>query len=173
MKSKQIIKYGLIFSLIAEAFLIYIIYLNPNKMTPLYPASIQMGVNAILNACSALCLFLAIHSIKKKRVLMHKRFINGAMVFSSLFLVNYIFYHMSVGHVKFTNPDFRIIYLLILITHLIASIVSLPLILITYSLGFFSEFSAHKKIAIKTFILWEYVSITGVIIVLMLKFLNS
>ena len=94
------------------------------------------------------------------------------MLCSALFLVNYIFYHLAVGHISFTNESFKIPYYIILITHLLMSVISLPLVFLTYAFGFLNRLQEHKKIAKITFFAWEYVSITGVIIVLCLKFLN-
>ena len=172
MSKKKIILTSLILGVLAEGFLIFLIYFNPAKIEPLYAKDLQPWVNALFNSLSALSLTAAIMAIKNKKIRLHKILIHFSLFFSSLFLINYIFYHMSVGHVIFNNPDFRVIYLFILASHLLCSLIALPLIFITYSLGLFNYLQTHKELAKLTFLLWEYVSVTGVIIVLMIKFLN-
>ena len=81
---------SLFISLIAEIFLIYIIYFNDYKISPVMPASIQVTINGVFNFCSALCLLIAIYFIKIKKIRMHRNFIFAAMIFSALFLINYI-----------------------------------------------------------------------------------
>ena len=173
MTKKYLIISSLVLAFIAEAFLILIIYFNPYKIAPMIPTELQSWLSAGLNLLSALSLLYAYMAIKKQEKQKHKKFIHLALCFSALFLINYILYHMSIGHVKFTNQDFRVLYLFILATHLICSMISLPLIFMTYTLGIFNYLKEHKKIAKIAFCLWEYVSVTGVMVVLMLKFLNS
>lgn len=132
-----------------------------------------MTVNASLNAVSALALFIAFRFIQKQDIKKHIIFIHVAMFFSAAFLVNYIFYHLSVGHVRFEHTYLRAPYIILLITHLLASFVALPMIFYTYLLGIFQKRKQHKSIAKKTFYIWEYVSITGVMIVLMIKMFHG
>lgn len=170
--SKRIILTCLLLSFIAEAALVFIIYFNPFKITPLYSPSIQPWVNAFFNTASAISIGIAYKYIKYKHIRMHKIFVHLALIFSTLFLINYIFYHLSVGHMIFENQSWRTLYLLLLMTHLLCSIITLPLIFISYGLGIFGRLADHKKLAKWTFLLWEYVSISGVMVVLMLKLLN-
>ncbi len=173
MKVKKIITISLSVSLIAEAFLIYIINYNQIKIPAPYAPSTMMIVNGSFNTLCALALGVAIYYIKQKNKKMHIVFIHLALLFSACFLINYILYHMSVGHVQFTNQSYRLVYLVILMGHLMASMIALPMILTTYLFGVNQLLVQHKKIAKWTFYLWEYVSVTGVLIVLMLKFINN
>ena len=172
ISNKKILISSLAIGIVAETFLIFLIYLNPYKITPIMEQSDQMWVNCLCNLFSSLSLFIAFYKIKKKDIKGHKRYIGIALFFSSLFLVNYILYHMSIGHTIFTNTEFRSLYLIILASHLITSVISLPMIFMTVAFGFFERLREHKKLAFTTFILWQYVSITGVLIVIFLKFLN-
>ncbi len=160
-------------AIFAEIFLIFLIYLNPYKIEPLYDPGLQMWVSAFFNALSAVFLTTAVFKIKNKKKKQHIVFIHLALIASALFLVNYIFYHMSVGHVVFKNESIRPIYLIILFSHLLVSLISLPAIFYTYTMGITKNYLEHKRWALRTFIMWEYVSITGVIVVLMLKFCNQ
>jgi putative membrane protein len=90
-----------------------------------------------------------------------------AFIFSSLFLVSYITNHALHGDAKFptTHPTARFIYLWILLTpHILASMVALPLILITFFFSLTGRIPWHRRIARYTFPLWLYVSVSGVIV---------
>jgi len=169
---KKIKQIAISISFFAECFLIYIIYINPNKITPLIDAGIHSWINAGFNLLSAIFLTFAVKFIHDKKIKLHIIFIHLALLSSFFFLINYIIYHLSVGHVIFNHNEYRPYYLVILITHLLTSFLVLPLIIYTYLLGLYKKYTEHKKIAKWTFYIWEYVSVTGVLIVLMLKYLN-
>lgn len=173
MNINRIIFFSIWIALLAESLLIYLIYFLPIRFPPLYRPDLQIWVNAILNFASAISVFIAYLLIKRKKKLWHKLFIHLGLFFSGLFLINYIFYHFSVGHSTFTNETYRPLYLFILISHLLCSIISLPLIFISYGLAIFGHLSTHKKLARVSFLCWEYVSLTGILIVFMVKFLNK
>ncbi|MBT4793389.1 MAG: DUF420 domain-containing protein [Halobacteriovoraceae bacterium] len=172
MSTKKLLFISVGLGLLVKIFLIYIIYFNPIKIIPIAAPSTQSWISATANTLSAVSLIIAFMAIKKNQRQAHIIFIHMALFFSFLFLVNYIFYHLAIGHVRFTNSTYFIPYFGILITHLICAAIALPLIFYTYTLGLFQKLSAHKKLAKITFSLWLYVSITGVMIVLMLKLLN-
>ncbi len=173
MSETKVIALSSLTAIVAEIFLVFIIYFNPHKLAPIYDTELQIWINALMNLGAAICLAVAFYFIKKKKKSEHVLMIHLALLFSALFLVNYIFYHMSVGHTVFRNQDFRVLYLILLGTHLLTSVISLPFIFTTYGLGITDNLLAHKRLAKWTFIMWEYVSVTGVLIVLMLKFLNT
>ena len=128
-------------------------------------------VNASLNALSALLLLSAFIAIKLKKVKLHVSLIIAAVATSALFLTSYLTFHFAVKlHVVFppSNP-LRNLYFVILISHTILAVVILPLIFITIRRGYRKQWAAHKKIAVWTFPLWFYVSVTGVVIYFMLS----
>jgi putative membrane protein len=53
------------------------------------------------------------------------------------------------------------VYLGILASHIILSVVALPLVLTTFFFSLTSRFPQHKRIARFTFPIWLYVSVTG------------
>ena len=170
---KLTVKSSLILAFLAELFLVFIIYFNPYRIEPLYDPALMSWGSATFNSLAALSLMVAILLIRKKRVRAHIIWIHITLLFSSCFLINYIFYHLSVGHVTFNNQTLRPYYLILLITHLTSSFISLPLIFATYTLAMTKRIEEHKKIAKFTFSLWMYVSVTGVIVVLFLKLFNQ
>lgn len=63
----------------------------------------------------------------------------------------------------------RKVYLSILASHIILSIVALPMVLITFLFSLTRRFSMHRRIARFTFPIWLYVSVTGVVVFVFLK----
>lgn len=126
-------------------------------------------LNAILNSMSAIFLGSGFYFIKQRRIEAHKRCMVAAMIVSVAFLTSYVIYHLNVGSVPFTGEGWiRPVYFFILITHIILAIVIVPMVLRTAYFGFTSRFNKHVVVARKTFPLWMYVSVTGVIVYLML-----
>ena len=57
----------------------------------------------------------------------------------------------------------------ILISHIVLSIVALPLVFTTLYHAARQQFESHKKIARYTFPVWLYVSVTGVLVFFFLR----
>jgi putative membrane protein len=126
-------------------------------------------LNAILNFTSAVLLAFGFYFIKARRIEAHKRCMIGALIVSTAFLTSYVIYHYHAGSVPFSGQGWlRPVYFFILITHIILAVVILPMVLRTAYLGLSARFDKHVPIARKTFPLWMYVSVTGVIVYLML-----
>ena len=93
-----------------------------------------------------------------------------AMVLSILFLVSYICHHLFAGDTKFGGEGTaRIIYFIILFTHIPLAGLILPFILFTAYRGLIGEYARHKKLARITWPVWLYVAITGVAVYLMIS----
>ncbi len=162
-------------SLVALAFLVWLIYFNiPVEGSESYSwVSSLSGINAIFNLISATCLFLGYKAIKKGDKETHIKLMKSAFFFSFLFLIGYIIYHTFHGETKFLSQGpIRYIYFFILITHIILAAVCLPMVLITFYHAIRKNFGVHKKIAKWTYPIWQYVSVTGVVIYLMLKLIG-
>jgi putative membrane protein len=136
-------------------------------------------INAVLNTCVAVLLVSALSAVKNKKYELHKKLMLGAMFLSVLFLVSYISHHLLAGEAKFgdINHDgivsaaeklqvgsLRIIYLLLLATHIVLAALILPFILFTAYRGLTSDWPAHRKLAKYTWPLWLYVAITGPVV---------
>jgi uncharacterized membrane protein YozB (DUF420 family) len=128
------------------------------------------AVNATLNGLSALLLAAGFVCIKRGNKIAHRNCMMGALATSVLFLACYLTYHFTVKAVtRFVNPpEWRPVYLVILLTHTVLATVIVPLVLVTTIRALRERFDAHKKIARWTWPLWMYVSVTGVVIYLML-----
>jgi putative membrane protein len=157
-------------SVLAFAFLVWLIYVNEGVETKSDVYLYLPAVNAALNGLSALSICLGLAAIKTKRRRLHISLMITAFLFSTLFLVNYIVYHAAQGDTKFLGEGLvRVLYFFILISHIGATVFALPLILTTFYLAVTKQFERHKKIARITFPLWLYVSVTGVAIYFLLK----
>ncbi len=132
--------------------------------------SFMPGVNAVLNATAATLLVLGLAAIKSGRRELHKRLMVSAFAASAVFLVGYVLYHYAHGDTRYQGEGaVRIVYFAVLITHVLLSIVMLPMILGTFYLAARERFATHKKLARWTLPIWLYVSVTGVVIYFMLR----
>ena len=127
-------------------------------------------VHAVLNTLVALCLVAALVAVKGGKIAMHRGFIIAAMGLSTIFLLCYVAYHFTTVETKFGGEGMaKLIYFVLLITHIILAGVSLPAILLTFISGWTNRFGEHKKLAHWVFPIWLYVAITGPICYLMLR----
>lgn len=170
--SKHLVSASIGLSLIAVSFLFWLIYGHDSQHT--YEVGYLATVNACLNAASATCLFAGYAAIRKGNRIRHRNFMLSALLCSALFLVSYIVYHFFHGDSRFAGTGgIKVVYLCILFSHIILSIVALPAILVTAGRALTQNFSAHKKWARWTFPIWAYVSVTGVLVFFMLKIWGS
>jgi putative membrane protein len=133
--------------------------LNYHSLAPL---------NAILNSIATVLLLTGFVFIRKRRVRAHRACMISAFVVSTAFFISYLTYHYHVGDVRFQGYGIvRPIYFTILITHIILAAAIVPLVLITMRRALTGNFTRHRRIAVWTWPLWMYVSVTGVLVYLM------
>lgn len=133
------------------------------------PLSFLPPIYATINGITALVLVTGVLAIKNGKRNLHERLMTTAIVLSVAFLVMYVAYHMTSESTKFGGEGIiRPIYFFILITHILLSIATIPLVLITYVRALSNKFDKHKKIAKITFPIWLYVAVTGVVVYLMI-----
>ncbi|MDE3126063.1 MAG: DUF420 domain-containing protein [Bacteroidota bacterium] len=126
--------------------------------------------NAIINTIIAILLVAALVAVKTKHYLLHKKLMITALVLSVLFLISYIAHHLLAGETKFGGTGtIKVIYLIILFTHIFLAAIILPFILFTAYRALTAEFSLHKKLARYTWPLWLYVAVTGPIVYLFIS----
>jgi putative membrane protein len=93
-----------------------------------------------------------------------------AIVLSVLFLISYIGHHLLAGETKFGGTGLvKILYLIILLTHIVLASTSLPYILFTSYRALTADFAKHKKMARIIYPIWLYVAVTGVVVYLMIS----
>jgi putative membrane protein len=134
-------------------------------------------IYAGINALTTIFLLIALVAIKQGKRKLHERLMKVNILFSLAFLVMYIAYHMTsdptpygiIDGVFVASQTSKIIYFTILISHIILSIVLIPLVLVAYSKTVLVDFVAHKKISRIAFPIWLYVTITGVVVYFMIS----
>ncbi len=140
--------------------------------------------NAIINSVVTILLIGAFVAIRQKKYLIHKRMMIAAMILSVLFLLSYICHHLLAGETRFGDVDHngivteleksgvgtsRVIYYVLLGTHIPLAGIILPFILFTAYRAMTGDYARHKKLARITWPIWLYVAITGVVIYLMIS----
>lgn len=140
------------------------------KIPNVAPLSFLPPIYATVNGFTAVLLIASLIAIKNGNKKLHEQLNTTAIACSVLFLVMYIAYHMTSDSTKFGGEGtIKYLYLFILITHIILSIIIIPFVLITFMRAKLGNFPEHKKIAKITFPLWLYVAITGVVVYIMIS----
>lgn len=139
--------------------------------------------NAVINSMVSVLLVAALVAVKMDKYKLHRNIMVAAMVLSILFLVSYICHHLFAGDTRFGDVNHdgivtelekaavgktRIIYYIILGTHIPLAGIILPFILFTAYRGLTGDYAKHKKLARITWPIWFYVAVTGVIVYLMI-----
>jgi len=127
-------------------------------------------VHAVINSLVSVCLVGAIISVKRGKIAVHRNFMLAAMALSTLFLLCYVAYHFTTVETRYGGEGAMCAaYFFLLITHIVAAGVSLPLILLTFISAWTNRFEAHRRMARWVFPIWLYVAVTGPICYLMLR----
>jgi len=142
------------------------------------------GTHAAINMLTAFFLIAALISIRNGNIFLHRTFMFTALIMGVFFLISYIIYHSSVESVKFGDIDHdgllndlemekagssRTIYLIILVSHILLSIVVVPFVLFAFYFALTNQIGKHKKMVRFTYPVWMYVSITGVVVYFMIQ----
>jgi putative membrane protein len=152
-------------SAIASAFICWLVYFH----TPTDVAGTQLRslplVNAVLNALSTVALLIGYRYIKARNIQAHRAAMFAAFFFSTIFLVSYLVNFTLHGETRFDRlSSWWPFYWKLLLSHILCSVLALPMILITFFLSLTGRFPAHRRLARYTYPIWLYVSITGVIV---------
>jgi uncharacterized membrane protein YozB (DUF420 family) len=135
-------------------------------------------INATLNATSATLLIAAFTMVKRANYRVHAYLTISAFIVSSVFLCLYLYHKVllfrATGSYNTSTADvhpviLRYFYLFVLLLpHLLLAIAMVPMILTTFYRAYRRDWIRHRRIAIPTFWIWLYVSVTGVVIYWML-----
>ena len=152
-------------SALASVFFCWLVYFH----TPTDVAGTQLRslplVNAILNGLSTIALLFGYRFIRAHRIPQHRAAMFTAFIFSSIFLVSYLVNFTLHGETHFNRHSaWWPFYWKLLASHIVLSVIALPMILITFFLSLSGRFPAHRRLARYTWPIWLYVSITGVIV---------
>ena len=140
--------------------------------------------NAIINSGVAILLVIALIAVKTKNYTLHKNLMLSAMLLSVLFLLSYICHHLFAGETRFGDINHdglisdiekaavgssRMIYYILLGTHIPLAGIILPFILFSAYRALTGEFDKHKKLVRITWPIWFYVAVTGVVVYWMIS----
>ena len=140
--------------------------------------------NAVINSIVAALLVVALITVKMNFYKLHRNIMITAMILSMLFLASYICHHLFAGDTRFGDLNHdgvvtelekaavgksRIIYYIILGTHIPLAGIILPFILFSAYRGLTGEFEKHKKLVRITWPIWFYVAVTGVVVYWMIS----
>ena len=156
----------------AMSFLVWVVYFHEGNGGASRAASLPR-INAILNGSSAVLISLGLRAIKQRKRTLHMQLMLAAFTSSALFLVNYIYYHFSHGDTHFAGHGIvRPIYFSVLISHVLLSMVTFPMILTSLYLGLSDRLVLHRRLSKWTWAGWMYVSVTGVVVYFMLHVIH-
>ncbi len=127
-------------------------------------------IYASINGLTAIILIIAVIAIKNGNRKLHENLMKFAIALSVVFLILYIAYHLTTDATKYLGIGIsRSIYFILLASHIILSIITIPLVLVSYVRALAEKFDKHKKLTRFTFPIWLYVTVTGVIVYLMIS----
>lgn len=137
---------------------------------PGYDLSFLPPIYASINGLTAILLIAGVMAIKNGKRQLHQRIMKVCIGLSASFLLMYVLYHMTSDSTPYGGEGMlRYVYFFILVTHIVLSIVIIPMVLFTFARGLFGEYERHKALARYTFPLWLYVAVTGVVVYLMIS----
>lgn len=141
-------------------------------------------LNAILNSIVSVFLIAGLAAVKNRKYITHRNIMLTAMALSILFLLSYVCHHLFTGETRFGDVDHnnivdetekaavgnaRMIYYIILGTHIPLAGLILPFILFTAYRALTGDYQKHKKLSRITWPIWLYVAITGVVVYFMIS----
>tara|TARA_B110001450_G_scaffold209935_1_gene201019 strand:- start:395 stop:922 length:528 start_codon:yes stop_codon:yes gene_type:complete len=160
--------YQLWVNVVSVAIPIVVALLFKVRLPNVEPLSFLPPIYAFINGLTALLLVSALVAIKNNKRRLHEGLMKTAIACSLLFLVMYVAYHMTSDPTSYEGPV-ATLYFFILISHILLSIIVIPLVLISYVRAFLVEYESHKKIVKFAYPIWLYVAVTGVIVYIMIS----
>lgn len=155
------------------------------EVNPGFDIHMFAKLNAIINSTVAILLVVSLIVIRfRKAYALHRNLMITAMILSILFLISYVCHHLFAGETRFGDVNHdgivselekqavgtsRVIYYIILGTHIPLAGIVLPFILFTAYRGLTGQYEKHRKLARITWPLWFYVAVTGVTVYLMIS----
>jgi len=129
-------------------------------------------LTALLNACCATLLFLGWRAQRAQRLDRHRALMSSAFLCSVFFLVVYLTRVTLVGTHRYEGEGLdRIVYLVLLFSHMILAAIVPVLAIRTLYLALKQRIDDHRRWARVTFPIWMYVSLSGVTVYWMLHHL--
>jgi len=137
---------------------------------PGYDFTFLPPIYASINGLTAVFLIIAVVAIKNGKRQIHEMLMKLCIGLSASFLIMYVLYHMTTESTPYGGEGIiRYVYFTILITHILFSIIIIPMVLFTFVRAWYGNFDRHRALAKYTFPVWLYVAVTGVVVYLMIS----
>ena len=163
-------KFKLWINIVSIAVPIVVALLFGVRIPNVEPLTFLPPIYASMNCITALLLLGALWAIKNKKISLHENLMTTAVACSLLFLLMYVAYHMTSDPTPYGGEGvIKYIYYFTLISHIVLSVVVIPLVLHSYVRAYLGDFIVHKKIVKYAYPVWLYVAITGVVVYLMIS----
>ncbi|NNG08907.1 MAG: DUF420 domain-containing protein [Arenibacter sp.] len=163
-------KFNKVINVVSIVIPIVVALLFGVKLPNVEPLSFLPPIYASINGLTAILLVAAVLAAKNGKLVWHQNIMTACIALSLAFLLMYVAYHMTSESTSYGGEGIvRYVYFFILISHILLSIIIIPLVLRTYAKAYLKNFEAHRKLAKITFPLWLYVAITGVVVYLMIS----
>lgn len=168
--SKSTLKYKNWIIVVSIAIPVVVAFLFRIRLENVQSLSFLPPIYAAVNGYTAIILLVALWAIKNRKINLHEQLMKTAIGLSLAFLVMYVAYHLTSDPTPFGGEGvIKTVYYTILISHILLSIIIIPLVLVTFVRGISQQFTEHRKIARITFPIWLYVTVTGVIVYYMIS----
>lgn len=126
-------------------------------------------ISTICIVISALFVAFGWNKIRKRDIDGHQKAMTLAAVFAVIFFILYSSRTIFVGNTSFGGPDeYKLIYTIFLIFHIILSTTGAVLGIISLWTGFQDKLKIHRKLGPITSVVWFFTAFTGVIVYLLL-----
>jgi putative membrane protein len=155
----------------ALAGLVWLLYVAvPAQPQPGWAAALP-GWNALMNGASALLGIVGVWAVRRGAKRLHRACMAAALAASAVFLTGYVVYHHYHGDTAFGGQGaaLRALYFGLLISHVLLSVLVLPLLLTVLWFAVAGAFDRHRRLARWVWPLWLYVSVSGVAVYWMLR----
>src|SRR5207237_9845742 len=134
------------------SFLLWLVYIHHASAEFAGRWTFLPALNALLNGVCAVTLCVGFYFIKQRNIAAHRASMVTAFAFSSAFLVSYVANHALHGDTMFPgHGPVRTLYLSILASHVVLSIIALPMVLTTFFFSLTRRFAIHRWIPGITF----------------------
>lgn len=155
------------------ALVAFLLFADFGGRTLVGDVSFLPAMNAGINSTVSVLLVLALVFVRKGNIQAHKTSMVLALILSTFFLVSYVVYHYANADVKYGGEGaMKVLYLIILFSHILLSIAVVPLALFAVYRGLSGQIAQHKKVVRWAWPIWLYVSVTGVIVYLFAHVFN-
>lgn len=163
-------KFNRLINLVSVVIPLVVALLFGVKLPNVEPLRFLPPIYASVNGLTAVLLVVAVIAVKQGKLELHQKIMTSCIALSLAFLLMYVAYHMTADSTAFGGEGpIKYVYYFILITHIILSIVIVPLVLRTFAKAYLKKFDAHRKLAKITFPIWLYVAVSGVVVYLMIS----